>query len=250
MGWYMDPNFDWDSYGDSAPACSISNKPKDKNTANESCGCTSENESPKASSASSKATAEESVSWGETPCLLPANSPPPPPPPNYASIYHLCLYSNWQAACDKGEPYFPPTFMADGKFTRATLHKADVVDAANEYYKDRPGEWVVLELNCKFLFQLGIPILAQDAPESSLEKPVKCLQIFGGISTLSTELVSNIYKMRRAADGTFLRVSSRTMNEPSTEEKDDSKTSSKAALEGNAKEKNSKRKGLFGRFKK
>ena len=35
-------------------------------------------------------------------------------------IYHLCQESKWLAAVSAGEPYFPPTFVEDGRFTRAS----------------------------------------------------------------------------------------------------------------------------------
>jgi len=97
--------------------------------------------------------------------------------------------------------------MKDGKFTRATVHKKDLVETANGYYQHVSGEWIVIEIDCKMLFNLGIPILAQDALESSKEKqPVKCLQVFGGISTTLPGLIKQTYKMKRSHNGTFLKV--------------------------------------------
>ena len=72
------------------------------------------------------------------------------------------------------------------------------MSAANEFYKDVQGEWIVLELDCKILYSLGIPILAQDAPESKKDpekQPVKCLQVFGGLSTTLPGLVKKIHRM-------------------------------------------------------
>ena len=106
----------------------------------------------------------------------------------------------------ESQPYFPPTYMSDGKFTRATVFKEDIVSTANEYYKDTDGDCIVLEIDCKTLYSLGIPILAQDAPESTPKNPVKCLQVFGGLSTTLPGLVKKIYKMQRLSDGTFLKV--------------------------------------------
>lgn len=182
MGWYHDPNFNWDS--GNAPACSINDKPEKQEDSKPAAG-----------------------SSGNTACPLPPNSPPPPPPPDVDSIYHLCQKSIWEEAVKTGQPYFPPTYMNDGKFTRATVYQEDLVATANEYYKNHTGEWIVLEIDCKLIYGLGIPILAQDAPESSPpQQPVKCLQVFGGISTTLPGLVKNVHRMERAPDGTFLKV--------------------------------------------
>lgn len=180
MGWYHDPNFNWDS--GSAPACSINDKP-------------------------AKQQQEEAAKpIANTACPLPADSSPPPPPPDVDSIYHLCQKSFWEQAVKKKQPYFPPTYMKDGKFTRATVFQTDLVATANQFYKDHPGDWIVLELDCQILYGLGIPILAQDAPESTPKQPVKCVQVFGGLSTTLPGLVKKIFTMQRASDGTFLKL--------------------------------------------
>ena len=145
-------------------------------------------------------------SYGTTPCALPPDATPPPPPPDVEAIYHLCQKSKWDEAYFSKQPYFPPTFLTDGKFTRATIYKDDVVNAANEYYKDVPGEWICLELSAPLLYGLGIPILAQNAPESTPKAPVRCLQLFGGISTTLPGLLRKVYPMKRSANGTFLYV--------------------------------------------
>ena len=156
----------------------------------------------------STTTTTTATSSGNTACPLPNGASPPPPPPDVDYIYHLCRKANWDEAKSKKVPYFPPTFMADGKFTRASVELDDIVDVANEYYKSSDGDWIVLELDCKVLYYvLGIPTLAQLAPESTKDQPVKCLQIFGGISTLNDDLVSNIFPLKRSSkDGTFLQV--------------------------------------------
>lgn len=199
MGWYHDANFNWDDLGDNAPACSINNKPSAGKTA-----CSVESQA----TASPKEAPEEKKpnASGNTACSLPADSPPPPPPPDVEYIYHLCQDSNWKEALRTKQPYFPPTYMKDGKFTRATVYKSDLVSTANEFYKDTPGDWIVLEISCKMLFGLGIPIMAQEAPESTPKQPVKCLKVFGGITTTFPGLIVKTYKMKRSNDGTFLQI--------------------------------------------
>mmetsp|Transcript_128061 Transcript_128061/g.190823 ORF Transcript_128061/g.190823 Transcript_128061/m.190823 type:complete len:258 (+) Transcript_128061:51-824(+) len=201
MGWYNDPSFNWDDFnGGSAPACSI------KRSAAGEAGAAAAPAPPPAPAAATVAPS------GNTACPLPSDATPPPPPPDVDYIYHLCQKSKWMEAKARKQPYFPPTYIADGKFTRMTVHKDDLVSTANEYYKAVPGSWIVLEIDCATLYSFGIAILAQDAPESSKKgqeekQPVKCLQVYGGISTSLPGLVANVYRMKRDEDGTFLSIS-------------------------------------------
>jgi len=41
--------------------------------------------------------------------------------------------------------YFPPTYAQDG-FTHLTAEPALLMDVANHFYKQEPGEWIVLKL--------------------------------------------------------------------------------------------------------
>jgi hypothetical protein len=152
--------------------------------------------------------------------------------------------------------------MKDGKFTRASVYKEDIVGVANIYYKDTPGKWIVLEIDCKLLYSLGIPILAQEAPESKLTgQPVKCLQIFGGIAT-SLPLIHKIYPVfRKSTTGEFVKLlgpvpSSGAKNEsPPTRESKVHATETETVKPTETHEqpqrtKEGKKKGLFGLLKK
>jgi hypothetical protein len=189
MGWYHDPSFQFEN-----DAAASSSTPADTTIDTDT---TTDTDTTSATPS------------GETACPLPPGGSPPPPPPAVEHIYHLAQKSKWQMSKAKKEPYFPPTYMKDGKFTRATVHKSDLVTTANEFYKDSTKsdvDFIVLELNCSILYSLGIPIMAQDAPESTEKKVVRCLQVFGGISTTLPGLVHKIYGMKRDTDGTFLEL--------------------------------------------
>lgn len=148
-------------------------------------------------------------------CPLPTNpdgsisSKPPAPPEEHQHVYHLCRLQDWVVAKESQSPYFPRTFLKDGKFTRASLYLDDIVDVANEYYSTAsPADekWIVLQIDVQFLYHgLGIAVLAATAPEST---SVQCLQIFGGISTqpaILESLVKAVYSMkRRDLDGKFI----------------------------------------------
>lgn len=195
MGWYH--SADWDDFVEQQKA---------DQAASDAAAAAATVSTPAPSGSSGGAATTTTSSYGTTACPLPPDSAPPPPPPDVEAIYHLCQKSKWDEAYSKKQPYFPPTFLKDGKFTRATIYKDDVVNAANEYYKDTPGEWICLELNAPLLYGMGIPILAQNAPESDPKAPVKCLQVFGGISTTLPGLLRKVYPMKRSSNGTFLYV--------------------------------------------
>ncbi|OEU09759.1 hypothetical protein FRACYDRAFT_248016 [Fragilariopsis cylindrus CCMP1102] len=187
-----------------------------------------------------------------------------PPPKEYKSIYHLCRSNDWNDCLDHNstndleeeveeeqternyKPYFSRTFLKDGKFIRASLHKNDMITVANEYYKDcSPAneKWIILEINPHYLYyNMGIPILANvTAPESysknsskrnngnntntntntNTKPEIKCLQIFGGLSTnpiTLSKLITNIYPIHRQStistststenDGKFISIGS------------------------------------------
>jgi hypothetical protein len=199
MGWYH--SADWEDFAKAAAEEQAVEAALA--AARSAAAATAANTRAAPASTSSSSSTKKS---GVTACPLPRDETPPPPPPDVETIFHLCQKSNWDAAYHKKEPYFPPTFLQDGKFTRATVYKEDIVSTANEYYKDTPGEWICLELNVKVLYGLGIPILAQIAPESTKDTPVKCLQVFGGINTTLPSLLQKVYPMKRAANGEFLAV--------------------------------------------
>jgi hypothetical protein len=119
-------------------------------------------------------------------------------------IYHLCEKSNWRSSIRIEKPYFPPTFWLDGRFTRSCCKKDSLVDTANEYYKVSRGDWICIEMDPTILRNAGIAIACHRAPESTIDQPVQCLKIYGGISVSMNDLVTNIYAMQRHGDGTFV----------------------------------------------
>jgi len=146
-------------------------------------------------------------------------------------IYHLCQKELWLQAVRSQQPYFPPTFWSDGRFTRGSCVLDSLVGTANTYYKAVAGEWLVLELDPTLVYQMGTRIAVHRAPESTpltdqdkQQPSIQCLKIHGGIPTAIPGLVTKIYRMQRDdQDGTFLsmvqtgdivpRVASRTIQQ-------------------------------------
>lgn len=129
------------------------------------------------------------------------------------SIFHICQKDLFLEAVNEGKPYFPPTFVTDGRFTRASQERSSLVDTANHYYKDSDGVWICLELNAQKILALGIQILPQCAPEGTQDKPINCLQIFGGIATTQVGLIISVNKMVRLKDGYFHSIEEKLCND-------------------------------------
>merc|ERR1712137_1290875 len=79
-------------------------------------------------------------------CAMPPKKVQVPPCPKTLTgvevIYHMCEKPQWDEAVEERGAYFPPTFHKDGKFTRASVFKEGLIDTANHFYKDSPGDWI------------------------------------------------------------------------------------------------------------
>ena len=120
-----------------------------------------------------------------------------------APIFHLCQKKHWLKAIQAKEPYFPPTFWKDGRFTRASCEAVSLPQTANHYYQQIKGDWLCLEIDPTLLRQMGMPIVAQRAPESSIDDPVECLKVYGGIPTVHANVILEVYAMQRETNGRF-----------------------------------------------
>ncbi|CAJ1364571.1 unnamed protein product [Effrenium voratum] len=83
------------------------------------------------------------------PALSPAEDPAP------EVMYHMCQKSLLEEAQKSDEAYFPPTFEKDG-FTHATAVPSRLLDTANHFYQDVPGDWVCIRFRRSALRRLGI----------------------------------------------------------------------------------------------
>lgn len=109
-------------------------------------------------------------------------------------LYHMCQRDLWEAAKRDGAAYFPPTFEADGGFTHATAVPSRLLDTANHFYQDVPGEWLCLRLRRSALRRLGIATRDERALPVG-EKAVSeawdgwvCPHIVGGLPPQAVDL--------------------------------------------------------------
>jgi uncharacterized protein (DUF952 family)/mannose-6-phosphate isomerase-like protein (cupin superfamily) len=130
----------------------------------------------------------------------------------YEVLYHMCQKSQWEAAIADKMAYFPPTFEQDGMFTHATAVPQRLVTTANHFYTASLGDWICLELSRKALFTLGIDTVFEEAkPVGSKETRNEwdtwvCPHIYGGLPTHIKGIVTNVYDMKREADGSFVSI--------------------------------------------
>mmetsp|Transcript_115748 Transcript_115748/g.368063 ORF Transcript_115748/g.368063 Transcript_115748/m.368063 type:complete len:415 (+) Transcript_115748:58-1302(+) len=101
-------------------------------------------------------------------------------------LYHVCQKTLWEQAKAAKTAYFPPTFDADG-FTHATAVPSRLLDTANHFYQDVPGDWICLRFRRSALRRLGLvtkderamPVGAKDTDGAWAEWV--CPHVFGGI---------------------------------------------------------------------
>mmetsp|Transcript_89016 Transcript_89016/g.157648 ORF Transcript_89016/g.157648 Transcript_89016/m.157648 type:complete len:417 (+) Transcript_89016:52-1302(+) len=114
-------------------------------------------------------------------------------------LYHMCQKRLWEEAKKTGKAYFPPTFEKDG-FTHATAVPSRLVDTANHFYQDVPGDWICLRFRRSSLLALGIVTkdekampVGDKAVGESFEEWI-CPHVFGG---LPLQVVDAEFKMLR-----------------------------------------------------
>ena len=124
-------------------------------------------------------------------------------------VYHMVQTGLWKAAVAANEVYYPPTYEVDG-FTHGTSNPAKLLDVANHFYRDVPGEWLCLQMTVDSLAAAGIVTVFEgtapvgDKPpdfDGADDELFPHLQ--GGIAP---EAVLNVFPIMRSADGEFLGI--------------------------------------------
>lgn len=103
--------------------------------------------------------------------------------------YHATPKEHWEAS-EPSQPYLPPDFDAGG-----FIHCTDSADALTSvltaYYKDEPGDWVVLSIDKD---RVSSPIRYED-PDNTFP------HIYG---PLNRDAIVGVRHIPRDADGRFL----------------------------------------------
>lgn len=117
-----------------------------------------------------------------------------------AAIYHLAPAARWRGWPDE-QPYLPAEFDADG-FIHCTAGADLMLRVANRFYREAPGDFVVLEIDPA---KLTSPLRWED-PSDPLPSGEPALapefpHIYGPIDRAA---VVAVHAVRREPDGLFL----------------------------------------------
>ena len=117
-------------------------------------------------------------------------------------IHHLALAAEYQSA-PADQPYLPASFAADG-FIHCTQARSVLREVANRFYRDIPGDFVVLDLDVRRLqsevrFEAPVPPAEPGSPMAGVKFP----HIYGPINR---EAIVAVRPARRGPDGGFLSV--------------------------------------------
>lgn len=133
-------------------------------------------------------------------------------PPKVDKLFHMCQKNLWEDAINSKNPYFPPTFEADGNYTHATAVPSRLIETANHFYTSTLGDWICVEIDYEALKNLGIVVKFEEAMSvgetevSSDWKKWVCPHIYAGLPGHVPGIVSNTYPMKRDAEGNFLTI--------------------------------------------
>lgn len=132
---------------------------------------------------------------------------------NHPFVYHLIQKSLWDEAVKTDRTYFPPTYEQDG-FTHATANPELLMNVANHFYTDVPGEWLCLRMTRDSLADTGVNLVFEaTAPVGDKEADFEGSDaelfphIHGGIHPLA---VVESFPVQRDANGRFLSVANVT----------------------------------------
>jgi len=128
---------------------------------------------------------------------------------NPPQVYHLVQAQLWDRVVAADDIYYPPTYPIDG-FTHGTSNPDKLLNVANHFYRDVPGEWYCLRMTVASLAGTGVETIFEGtAPVGDIQPEFDGAgdelfpHMLGGISPAA---VQHVYAVTRADDGTFLAV--------------------------------------------
>jgi uncharacterized protein (DUF952 family) len=108
-------------------------------------------------------------------------------------IYHLAPAARWHG-WPSGEPYLPAEYADDG-FVHCTAGDELMLQVANRFYRDAPGDFVLLVIDPA---RLAAPLKWEASADDDLA--AKFPHIYGPIDR---DAIVEVRAARRAADGEF-----------------------------------------------
>ena len=130
--------------------------------------------------------------------------------PEHPYVFHLVQAALWDATVAEDTTYYPPTYEADG-FTHGTSNPNKLLNVANHFYPDVPGDWYCLRMTVDSLKQTGVETVYEGtaavgdkAPDFEGADDELFPHIHGGIAPAA---VIEVHAVIRAEDGKFLSIS-------------------------------------------
>ncbi|MEN7343552.1 MAG: DUF952 domain-containing protein [Pseudomonadota bacterium] len=124
-------------------------------------------------------------------------------------LFHLVQADLWEAAVASDTLYFPPTYEQDG-FTHATANPDLLLNVANHFYTDVPGEWLCLRMTVESLQTGGIEVVFEGtAPVGDKEANFEGTddELFPHIlNGIHPSTVLEVHDVVRTSDGAFTAV--------------------------------------------
>lgn len=124
-------------------------------------------------------------------------------------LFHLIQADLWKAAKASGATYYPPTYEQDG-FTHATANPDLLLNVANHFYTDVPGEWLCLQMTVDSLAAAGVKVVFEGTapvgdkqPEFAGSDDELFPHILGGIPPRA---VLDVLSVDRTDDGRFTMI--------------------------------------------
>ena len=116
------------------------------------------------------------------------------------TIFHLAAQRDWEQAEAEHQIYFPPTFAQD-QMTHAASDIATLIKVANQFYRDLPGPWLMIEVRVAALeaqnilvkFEPAAPVGARDDHFEGSDA-VLFPHIYGGIPAIAVEFIGVLPK--------------------------------------------------------
>jgi len=116
-------------------------------------------------------------------------------------IYHMLEAQAWQAEPDK--PYAAPSLQTEG-FIHCSGDRPTLMAVANRFYRDHPGNWIVLVIDPQ---RLSAPLQWDQVEDGTFP------HLYG---PLNRDAVVGIVPLPRADDGSFLPPSLWSFEDPET----------------------------------
>ena len=130
-------------------------------------------------------------------------------PPKHPFVFHLVQATLWDQNIASDSTYYPPTYEVDG-FTHGTSNPQKLLNVANHFYPDVPGDWYCLRMTVESLKASGVETVYEGtAPVGDIQPDFEGAgdELFPHIKGgLKPAAVIGTHEVIRGDKGTFLSI--------------------------------------------